>query len=725
MAINETVTTTLKVDNKQFLSGVSTASSSLGDLGDSVKEVNGSNFKKVGSNIKNVGDKFTGVSLAAGGLLAGIGAVGIEFETSFAKASTLLQGSTEDLKKVEEGILGISRETGIAATEISEGLYQALSAGVDQDLSLDFIENSTKLAKAGFTDLTSAVDATTSILNAYNLDASETERIQGILINTQNKGKTTVDELASSLSNVIPIASSTGVSFEDVGASLSAITAQGTPTAKATTQLNQLFAELGKEGSVANESFKEISGATFKDFVANGGNVQEALQLLSDGAEASGTDIANSFGSIEASQAALALTSESGAESFNEALASSATGAEQLDDALAKVEGTSGEELKTAFNELKIAGTELFSALAPFISSFASGISKVASIFTGLPGPIQKIIVGVLLFVAVLAPILIIVGSIISAISAIIPVVAAIGAAFSPIVLIIIGIGIVVGVVVFLIIKYWTQIKAFTIAVFTAIGNFIKSVFTGIWNFIKFVFGIIVTIIQTYINIYIAIFTFLLNVIITIFTAVWNFITFVFQIIVTIIQTAINVAVAIFTFLFNIIKTIFTGIWNFIKGVFNIIVSIIRGAINIGVAIFNTLKNTVTTVFNAIKSKVSTVFNAIKSTIVKVINKIIDKFNSIKDTVSNVVSSIKGFFTGIFDGFLDTIDSVKSGLSKLNPFSFGGLDASLLVTGATADAEAGSIINNTKSNVTNNNVNYMSKHTQAQSISLVKKGVVY
>lgn len=45
-----------------------------------------------------------------------------------------------------------------------------------------------------------------------------------------------------------------GVSFEQVGAAMATMTAQSTPAASATTQLNSMFAELGKSGTTASKA---------------------------------------------------------------------------------------------------------------------------------------------------------------------------------------------------------------------------------------------------------------------------------------------------------------------------------------------------------------------------------------------------------------------------------------------------------------------------------------
>jgi len=217
------------------------------------------NFAKNGFAV--LGKAIGGVS--AGLVAAGTAAVtvGQSFESSFSKASTLFGDIEVDTDNLKKNLLAVSDATGIAASELNESLYSALSAGIpvteDMSEATAFLESSAKLAKAGFTDMDTALSATAKTLNAYGFDVSEADRINKILIQTQNKGITTVGELGASLAQVTPTAAAFGVSFENVGAALSNMTAAGTPTAQATTQLNSLIAELGKSGTTGAKSFEK------------------------------------------------------------------------------------------------------------------------------------------------------------------------------------------------------------------------------------------------------------------------------------------------------------------------------------------------------------------------------------------------------------------------------------------------------------------------------------
>ncbi|MFV8821786.1 phage tail tape measure protein [Faecalibacterium sp. 9] len=56
-----------------------------------------------------------------------------------------------------------------------------------------------------------------------------------VLLTTQNLGKTSVDELSSSIGKVIPLAAAYGVTVENLSSGLAVMTANGIATAEATT----------------------------------------------------------------------------------------------------------------------------------------------------------------------------------------------------------------------------------------------------------------------------------------------------------------------------------------------------------------------------------------------------------------------------------------------------------------------------------------------------------
>ena len=317
---------------------------------------------------------------------------GSEFEQSLAKASTLFGEVEVDVVKLKKNMLGLSGATGVAATELNEALYSALSASIpaseDMSEALGVLETSTKLSKAGFTDIDTALSATAKTLNAYGLDVSETERIQGILIQTQNKGITTVGELGASLSQVTPTAAAFCVSFENVGAALATMTAQGTTTAQATTQLNSLIAELGKSGTVASKNLQKATkgtkyaGKSFNDIMKSGASLKDVLALMSKQADKNGLSMVDMFSSIEAGKAALSLMNKEG-KTFTQNLETMSDTAGIVDEAYEKVTDTLPAKMQILGESAKNLGITFYNGIEEPLKDAAdaasAAISEVAS----------------------------------------------------------------------------------------------------------------------------------------------------------------------------------------------------------------------------------------------------------------------------------------------------------------------------------------------------------
>lgn len=298
--------------------------------------------------------------------------VGKEFETSQKKVSTLFGDVAVDVGNLTEKVLDLSSKTGIAANELNEALYSALSAGVDvtEDMStsMSFLETSSKLAIAGFTTTENAVGALAKVLNAYNMEASETDRVAKVLIQTQNKGITTVDELSAVMSQVTPTAAAMNVSIEQLEAGLAVLTAQGTKTAQATTELNSLFAELGKTGTKGQKAMAEALkgtdyvGKSFSQLMKEGVQLNDVLDLMSVYAEKNNLSLIDMFSSIEAGKAALSISSAT--ETFNDDLKAMSTSADVVSDAYDKMTDTIEMKEKQLKESVRNIGISFYEEIA-------------------------------------------------------------------------------------------------------------------------------------------------------------------------------------------------------------------------------------------------------------------------------------------------------------------------------------------------------------------------
>jgi TP901 family phage tail tape measure protein len=361
-------------DRLKFSREAKAAEDDLDRIGDKADQAGQSAEK--GSGGWGKFSKAAGLAAAAGVVAAGKLAhtavnAAMDFDKGMREVYTLLPGiSGEAMAEMESQVQSFARATGVLPEESMPALYQALSAGVPQDNVFEFLETANQAAVGGVTDLTTAVDGITSVVNAYGDDVIDAAKASDLMFTAVRLGKTDFGQLSGSLYNVIPTAAAAGVAFEDVAAGVAALTAQGTPTSVATTQMRQMFVELSKKGTATDKVFRKIAGQSFKEFVKGGGNVQEALQLLERHADKSNLGINDLFGSVEAGGAALALTGQ-GTEAFGDALdemgnASGATAAAY--DTMNTGLGKSIERLR-AMKEMAI--LSLGKALTPHVEKAA------------------------------------------------------------------------------------------------------------------------------------------------------------------------------------------------------------------------------------------------------------------------------------------------------------------------------------------------------------------
>ncbi len=151
----------------------------------------------------------------------------MDYEDQLAKLGTMPGVTAAGLRSLSDGLFAVSDATNTALSSLSAAEYQALSSGVAVNQATGYMAVSAKAARAGFTDLTVAVDGSTSVLNAWKLDASAATDVYNQMIVAQNFGKTTLGEIAGSIGQVAATAAGLKVSYTEVLAATAAMTKGG------------------------------------------------------------------------------------------------------------------------------------------------------------------------------------------------------------------------------------------------------------------------------------------------------------------------------------------------------------------------------------------------------------------------------------------------------------------------------------------------------------------
>ncbi len=409
--------------NVSIYADASQAIEAFGKLKDGTTDLE-KGFNKIGKAFSNFGSlatKSLTVPIVASTTAMGLASKkAIEFDNGMREVLTLLpELGNESFEKLKNQALSFSKDIGKAPEETVKALYQALSAGIPRENVFEFLKTAGEASIAGVSDLKTSVDGLTSVTNAYGSEILNAQKASDIMFQTVKLGKTDFTQLSNNLYNVIPIASAIGVQFEDIGAAIAAMTAQGVPTSVATTQIRQSLVELNKEGSVAYETFKQISGESFKDFIAGGGNLQEALQMMSDYAEKTGKEVTSMFSSVDAGNAVLALSGKN-ASKFKDYLDQVRNSVGAASEAFKKIDDGAARQFERLKAELSVLVIELGNnalplinesfiplfrdTLVPIIDDAIRTISSLIKAFNNLPAPLQAAAVGIIGITAGLGP---------------------------------------------------------------------------------------------------------------------------------------------------------------------------------------------------------------------------------------------------------------------------------------------------------------------------------
>jgi TP901 family phage tail tape measure protein len=166
-----------------------------------------------------------------------VGAAGVEQAQKFQTATTRLVTSANEtqgaLGQVRDGILTLAGQVGFSAQQLAQGMYTVESAGFHAAYGLTVLKAAAEGAKDENASLTSVSNAVTDVLTDYHLKASDAATVTSQMVEAVSFGKTNFDEFSRSMSNILPIASSVGLSFGDVASVEAEMTAHGTTAQRA------------------------------------------------------------------------------------------------------------------------------------------------------------------------------------------------------------------------------------------------------------------------------------------------------------------------------------------------------------------------------------------------------------------------------------------------------------------------------------------------------------
>lgn len=461
----------------------------------------GESLERFGKKSEQLGKKLAPVSAVA----AGIGGLAIktaaDFEAGMSEVGAISGATGENLKKLEEKAKEMGATTKFSASQSAEALKYMAMAGWDTQKMLDGLPGVMNLAAASGEELGTVSDIVTDAMTAFGLEASEAGRFADILANASSRSNTNVGLLGESFKYVAPLAGAMGYSAEDVATALGLMANAGIKGSQSGTALRTSLARLAKPTKDVDDGLRLI-GLSAENL--QGISLDETLKRLRvafrDLDQTQKAAAASTIFGKEAMSGMLAILNASDEEynSLRESMYNADGVAKQMADTMNDNLNGQITLLKSALEGLAITTGNIF---MPHIKGAVGVVQGFTDALNNAHPVVQQIIAGVIAFVAVLAPILIVGGKVVTLIgimaSAIGGLIAffsaggagavALGTAFTiltgPIGVVVVAIAGIIAIGV-LLIKHWDDLKKWSSDLWNAFSSYIKKIWNDIGAFL-------------------------------------------------------------------------------------------------------------------------------------------------------------------------------------------------------------------------------------------------
>ena len=232
-------------------------------------------------------------ALAGGAVVAGVGVIATKMAADFQQGITSLATgageSTKNLGLVSAGVLQLAKDTGTSTQQLIDGMYMIESGGFHGAAGLAVLKAAAEGAKVGNADLGVVADATDTILKNYGEHgALSATQATNTLITTVANGKVHLEDLANSLSAVLPAASAAGIGLNSTMAAMATLTNVGIDAAQSSTFIRQLIISLSAPAAGARGEMDSLGISVDTLSTKMHSNLADALQYIVDKLHAAG-----------------------------------------------------------------------------------------------------------------------------------------------------------------------------------------------------------------------------------------------------------------------------------------------------------------------------------------------------------------------------------------------------------------------------------------------------
>ena len=208
-----------------------------------------------------------------------------DFNQQLANLKAISGASPEELKELEKSARDLGATTRYTASEVAGLQIELSKLGFDPEQINQSTDAVLKMATATGTSLADASQIAGSTLRAFNLDASEMERVASTLAVSTSSSALNMEFLSTAMSKVAPVSSAMGFTIEETTALLGTLANAGfDASSSATATRNILLKMADSSGELAQALGRPVKNLddlvpALRELQEGGIDISEALEL--------------------------------------------------------------------------------------------------------------------------------------------------------------------------------------------------------------------------------------------------------------------------------------------------------------------------------------------------------------------------------------------------------------------------------------------------------------
>lgn len=346
----------------------------------SLKDKASAKLKNFNKNVKSSKKQMLKMGAAVGvAVAAGVGAKAVQsasdFEKTMSNVSTLVDTNTESMEEMGKQVKEIGKRSPVDLNELGGALYQVRSAGIDASSAMDVLEKSAQLGVTGLGTTEEATNLLTSAFNVFESQGYNADEAANVLFKTVKAGKTTISELSQAFGQVAPLASEMNIDFAELQAATAALTTTGQKASVSQNSLRAAMSNLQKPTKEMEELLKALNVENGEQLVNQYGLVG-SFEKLKEASNENNISLSKAFGSVEALNSVLFLTSQEGGETFKGTLGDMKSGEDALTEGFEKQNSTMHAQHQLLKNKLNVALIELGNKIIPLLLKAVEFLTK-------------------------------------------------------------------------------------------------------------------------------------------------------------------------------------------------------------------------------------------------------------------------------------------------------------------------------------------------------------